>query len=295
MATICVAATQKQQKNIGCFGTTITKKGSRKPQELSGVFRSTGRIECQLKALIHSINLISDMDEIHIYSDSIVIENFLDGTVSTWELVDWSKENGKPIENALLWQELNGLVEAYDIEFHKPKSKKEMSAANKLLTSAKEKPEVCMELNLGRLSELDEFKGDLTQEEADILVEKNLPKSTKKETIKKVASKKETAKKEVSKKESKVSSKKVEKKPVKKEVIEKKEMPKEKATISVTAEKVSVAAPSNTGLTISVDEKTLAEYDAFFQELGIDTETAVKLFLKQSLRTQSIPFNLALK
>ena len=47
-------------------------------------------------------------------------------------------------------------------------------------------------------------------------------------------------------------------------------------------------------IAVRVDDQLKKEANALFNELGLDMSTAVKLFLKQSVLTKSIPFKLAL-
>ena len=47
-------------------------------------------------------------------------------------------------------------------------------------------------------------------------------------------------------------------------------------------------------IAVRVDEELKKEATVLFNELGLDMSTAVKLFLKQSVLTRSIPFKLAL-
>ena len=47
-------------------------------------------------------------------------------------------------------------------------------------------------------------------------------------------------------------------------------------------------------ISVRVDEQLKKEATELFNELGLDMTTAVKLFLKQSVLTRSIPFKLAL-
>ena len=46
-------------------------------------------------------------------------------------------------------------------------------------------------------------------------------------------------------------------------------------------------------VTIRVDKKTKEEADQLFHELGINFNTAVKVFLKASLRCKGLPFRIA--
>lgn len=47
-------------------------------------------------------------------------------------------------------------------------------------------------------------------------------------------------------------------------------------------------------IAVKVDDELKKEATAIFNELGLDMSTAVKLFLKQSVLTRSIPFDVKL-
>ena len=47
-------------------------------------------------------------------------------------------------------------------------------------------------------------------------------------------------------------------------------------------------------IAVRVDDQLKKEATALFNELGLDMSTAVKLFLKQSVLTKSIPFKISL-
>ena len=47
-------------------------------------------------------------------------------------------------------------------------------------------------------------------------------------------------------------------------------------------------------IAVRVDDDLKKEATALFNELGLDMSTAIKLFLKQSVLTKSIPFKIAL-
>ena len=47
-------------------------------------------------------------------------------------------------------------------------------------------------------------------------------------------------------------------------------------------------------IAVRVDDQLKKEATALFNELGLDMSTAIKLFLKQSVLTKSIPFKIAL-
>ncbi|MFI3249850.1 MAG: RNase H family protein [Eubacteriales bacterium] len=263
--TIHVAAVLKPKTNIACYGITTSKKNARKPIEHSGNFTATGRTETQLIAMIKAISLAEEADEITLYTESSVITNFTNGTVATWELADWCAANGKPVENLELWKELNTLVENKHVKFLSPKAKKEMSLVNKLLKAEKDKTEAPT-TEAPKVVETPKAAKETAPKKAPTpKVEKKSPKITK-ETLQKTTKLIKTEAKEVAKKVSQKQPK----------------LPTKPAT-----------PPES--LVIDLDPKTKKQCDTFFQELGLDTETAVKLFLAQSLRDQSIPFQITLK
>ena len=62
-------------------------------------------------------------------------------------------------------------------------------------------------------------------------------------------------------------------------------------TIDIQDKKRRIAMPQ---IAVRVDDELKKEATAIFNELGLDMSTAVKLFLKQSVLTRSIPFDVKL-
>lgn len=273
--SVYVAATQKQKSTTSYFGVCVRGKRARKMKEYSGIYQGNSRMETQLKALIHGINLAEDADEVLLYSETKFLDSFLDGTVETWELADWCKGNGQPIDCMELWQELHGLIAEKNVKLLKPKAKKDMAPAKKLMDGEKNKPEIFTNLYLGSLSEkfaTEEPVSELKQEEADLIVEEIMREHS--------ADLDQTATDNLISK-------------AKASAVASNAKEKESPKMQVAGKKL--AEDKSSGLEISLDEKTLQECEALFQELGMDTETAVKIFLKQSLRNKAIPFYLEIK
>ena len=61
-------------------------------------------------------------------------------------------------------------------------------------------------------------------------------------------------------------------------------------TIDIQEEKENAMSQ----IAVRVDDELKKEATAIFNELGLDMSTAVKLFLKQSVLTRSIPFEVKL-
>ena len=48
--------------------------------------------------------------------------------------------------------------------------------------------------------------------------------------------------------------------------------------------------PKTVMMKIEIDDKVKKDADKLFKELGLDTNTAINIFLKQSINNQAIPF-----
>lgn len=52
---------------------------------------------------------------------------------------------------------------------------------------------------------------------------------------------------------------------------------------------------ATTLLQVRIDAETKKEADALFSELGLDTSTAIRVFIKQALKKRAIPFSIKAK
>lgn len=52
---------------------------------------------------------------------------------------------------------------------------------------------------------------------------------------------------------------------------------------------------ATTLLQVRIDAQTKKEADALFNELGLDTSTAIRVFIKQALKKRAIPFSIKAK
>lgn len=52
---------------------------------------------------------------------------------------------------------------------------------------------------------------------------------------------------------------------------------------------------ATTLLQVRIDTQTKKEADALFSELGLDTSTAIRVFIKQALKKRAIPFSIKAK
>lgn len=52
---------------------------------------------------------------------------------------------------------------------------------------------------------------------------------------------------------------------------------------------------ATTLLQVRIDADTKKQADALFNELGLDTSTAIRVFIKQALKNKAIPFSIQAK
>ena len=52
---------------------------------------------------------------------------------------------------------------------------------------------------------------------------------------------------------------------------------------------------ATTVLQVRIDAQTKKEADALFNDLGLDTSTAIRVFIKQALKKRAIPFSIKAK
>lgn len=71
----------------------------------------------ELLAAIKGLELLSDMDEIHLITDSQYVRKGLTEWILNWELNDWLTANGEKVKNIEHWKRFNDLTKGKYIEF----------------------------------------------------------------------------------------------------------------------------------------------------------------------------------
>ena len=120
----------------GGWGAILIYRDTEK--EIAGFAEATTNNRMELTACIEALKALKQACEVSVYTDSAYLSNaFLKGWIEAWRVNGWRKADKKPVENAELWQALDGLCKKHEVRFFKVKghSDNEMNnRADKLAT-----------------------------------------------------------------------------------------------------------------------------------------------------------------
>ncbi len=276
MSTITIYATakHKQKENVGCSAYHVFNEKTKKSTEKVNQFVSEGKIFTQLSTLIQSISSVKkekDVDEVKLYTDFSLIQDFLNGSVMDWERNNWARESGRAIPHADLWKELSDLCEKYNVQLNATEV-----TDNKMADLSKKVQ------NESKNAKKSTAKTGKQVKEKAVVKEVSAPHVVEEKT----EPVKETPKKSTAKKE-KVAPK----TPPKEEVPVPTPVPVP-APIEASTEPKKVVTSTETS--VKIDADLLKESETLFKEIGLDTQTAITMFLKDSLRKQGLTLDLKL-
>ena len=104
----------------GGWGAVLFYGESKK--EISGFDAETTNNKMELTAAIKALELLKEPCEVDLYSDSAYLVNgFLEGWVTRWQLNGFRSANKKPVQNCDLWKKLIELNNIHKITFIKVK------------------------------------------------------------------------------------------------------------------------------------------------------------------------------
>ncbi|MYL24369.1 ribonuclease HI [Halomonas alkaliantarctica] len=85
---------------------------------ISGSEQSTTNNRMELMAVIKGVSAIRREGACaHVYTDSKYVQKGCSEWLEVWKRNNWKRSNNKPVLNADLWQELDALLQKYNIEF----------------------------------------------------------------------------------------------------------------------------------------------------------------------------------
>jgi ribonuclease HI len=87
-------------------------------KNFSGSQEETTNNRMEIKAVIEALKNIKKPKEIQIYTDSKYVQNGITSWIFNWKKNGWKSSNRKPVKNIDLWQELDNLVQKYQISWH---------------------------------------------------------------------------------------------------------------------------------------------------------------------------------
>lgn len=88
-----------------------------KKKKISGFDPDTTNNKMELQAVIESLKIIKKDLKIHIYTDSNYVKDGITKWIFNWKKNNWKNSKKQAVKNSDLWQELDILVQKYDIDF----------------------------------------------------------------------------------------------------------------------------------------------------------------------------------
>ena len=103
----------KGNPGIGGWGALIKYDGSER--EIKGCILNTTNNKMELIAVIESLNFIKNVKSVKIITDSKYVKNGICDWIFKWKKNGWMTASKKPVKNRELWEELDNLVQAYNV------------------------------------------------------------------------------------------------------------------------------------------------------------------------------------
>ena len=72
----------------------------------------------ELTAVIESLALLKRHASVAIYTDSEYVKNGITTWIHGWKKRAWRTADNKPVKNIELWQRLDGLAAAHEVQWH---------------------------------------------------------------------------------------------------------------------------------------------------------------------------------
>lgn len=105
---------------VGGWGAVLFYKDEKR--EISGYEENTTNNKMELTAAIKALERLKEPCEVELYSDSAYLVNaFLEGWLTKWQMNGFKSSNKKPVQNVDLWQKLIELNNIHKITWIKVK------------------------------------------------------------------------------------------------------------------------------------------------------------------------------
>ena len=105
----------KGNPGVGGWGALI--KQAKGVNELKGFQIHTTNNRMELVAVIEGLKSINKNENIQIITDSKYVKNGINQWIVNWKNNGWRTASKKPVKNKELWQELDTLVQNYNINW----------------------------------------------------------------------------------------------------------------------------------------------------------------------------------
>jgi ribonuclease HI len=110
----------KNNPGKGGWAFIILEGGDKKIDEGVGSKELSTNNQMEMQAVIEGLKKTEPGETLGVYSDSAYVVNcFKNDWISGWKKKGWKNSQRKPVKNKELWEEMDALVSARNIEFFK--------------------------------------------------------------------------------------------------------------------------------------------------------------------------------
>jgi len=114
--TIYTDGACKGNPGPGGWGAWLDASGHER--ELWGGQLQTTNNRMELTAVIKALSVLTRSCRVAIYTDSEYVRNGITTWIHGWKKRGWRTADGKPVKNVELWQQLETLADAHDVQWH---------------------------------------------------------------------------------------------------------------------------------------------------------------------------------
>jgi len=100
----------------GGWGTLLRYQGNEK--EMMGAERDTTNNRMELMAAIKGLETLTKPCKVRVTTDSIYVKNGITEWIAGWKERQWRTASKKPVKNVDLWQQLDKVSAAHEIEWY---------------------------------------------------------------------------------------------------------------------------------------------------------------------------------
>jgi len=112
----------KEGENMGAIGGVLMYPDKSIKKEYKRAYENTTNNKMELLAVIEGLKMLKEPCEVHIFSDSAYVVNaYLQNWIGGWKNKNWTRGKAGELKNKELWMELDELVNANKVTFHKVK------------------------------------------------------------------------------------------------------------------------------------------------------------------------------
>jgi len=104
--------------NPGPGGWAATLKFGDTEKELAGAEASTTNNRMELTAVIRALEALQRPVQAKVYTDSEYVRRGITEWISGWKARGWRTADRKPVKNQDLWEQLDKLAAAHEIQWH---------------------------------------------------------------------------------------------------------------------------------------------------------------------------------